>query len=157
MDYNNLLNIDFDFVDDYLNTWNSHELMSVPFDVPVTENVDVTVTHQQKEQDLFNNTSNPTQTFDKCGATSNDGTPEPEQRTAAKRGRPRSDNPKNPENTKRLRQQRVKDKEKKQTFQQELEALRIEVAELESDEALMSGLISETQEIYLGMIGSGEL
>ena len=70
MDYNNLLNIDFDFVDDYLNTWNSHELMSVPFDVPVTENVDVTVTHQQKEQDLFNNTSNPTQTFDKCGATS---------------------------------------------------------------------------------------
>ena len=157
MDYNNLLNIDFDFVDDYLNTWNSHELMSVPFDVPVTENVDVTVTHQQKEQDLFNNTSNPTQTFDKCGATSNDGTPEPEQRTAPKRGRPRSDNPKNPENTKRLRQQRVKDKEKKQTFQQELEALRIEVAELESDEALMSGLISETQEIYLGMIGSGEL
>ena len=157
MDYNNLLNIDFDFVDDYLNTWNSHELMSVPFDVPVTENVDVTVTHQQKEQDLFNNTSNPTQTFDKCGATSNDGTPEPEQRTAPKRGRPRSDNPKNPENTKRLRQQRVKDKEKKQTFQQELEALRIEVAELERNEALMSRLISETQEIYLGMIESGEL
>ena len=118
--------------------------------------VAVTVTPQQQEQDLFNNTRGPTQTSEKCGATSNDGTPEPEQRTAPKRGRPRSDNPKNPENTKRLRQG-VKDKEKKQTFQQELEALRIEVAELESDEALMSGLISETQEIYLGMIESGEL
>ena len=156
MDYNDILNINFD-LDDYLNT---DQLMSVPLDVPLTVGelpvVAVQVTPHQQEQDLFN-TWGPTQTSENCGATSNSGTPEPEHRPAPKRGRPRSDNPKNPENTKRLREQRIKDKKKKQTFQQELEALRLEVAELERDEALMSELISETQETYLGMIRTGEL
>ena len=49
------------------------------------------------------------------------------------------------------------DKKKKLTFKQELEALRTEVAELEKDEALMSDLFSESQEIYIGMIQTGEL
>ena len=154
----NTFEFDFDFdlaahIDNYLI---APQPMSAPIDVPVTANFVVTDAPQEQEQDIFNNWV-PTQAFDNCAATSNAGNPEPQQRTGPKRGRPRSDNPKNPENTKRLREQRIKDKEKKETFQLELEALKLEVAELERDEALMSELISETQKIYFGMIGSGEL
>ena len=148
-------------VNEYLNLPLLTPLMSVPCDGAVTYNpgdVQVHVQTQQQEQDLFNNTWCPTPTsVHDCGGTDNDRTTEPEESSRPKRGRPRSQNPKNPENTKRLREQRVKDKKKKLTFKQELEALRREVAELERDEALMSELISESQEIYIGMIQTGEL
>ena len=142
-------------VNEYLNAHQLTSPMSVPCDGAVTNNPgDVQVQTQQNEQDLFNNTWCPTPTsVDDHGATAN----EPEESSRPKRGRPRCKNPKNPENTERLREQRIKDKQKKQTFQQELEALRREVTELERDEALMSELICESQKIYLGMIQTGEL
>ncbi len=134
--------------------------MSVPCEVSVTNNPSVVeVQTQQQELDLLNTWGlTATQTSDNgSGGTSNDGIPEPEESSRPKRGRPRSKNPKNPQNTERLRLQREKDKKKKLTFQQELETLRREVEELEKDEALMSGLFGEAHNIYLGMIGTGEL
>ena len=139
-------------VDEFFNQLTT--TMNVPCEVSVTSNPGV---QTQQDMDIFN-TWGPTQTSDNgCGGASNDGIPEQEESSRPKRGRPRSNNPKNPQNTERLRLQRIKDKKKKQTFKQELEALRKEVEELERDEALMSELIGEAHNIYLGMIGTGEL
>ena len=171
MDDDFLFHFDFDVVDDdnvhvthnvdvnaFLNQVTGTTTMSVPCEVSVANNPGV-VDFQTQQQELdFLNTWGSTQTTDNgCGGISNDGIPEPEESSRPKRGRPRSKNPKNPQNTERLRQQRIKDKKKKLTFQQELEALRREVEELERDEALMSELIGEAHNIYLGMIGTGEL
>ena len=74
-----------------------------------------------------------------------------------KRGRPRSENPKNEQQAEKQRQQREKNKRKKEEEGEELEALRNEVDELEKDEALMSKLIFHSQEIYINMIMNGEI
>lgn len=172
MDDDFLFNFDFDIVDDdnvhvinnnvdvntFLNQLTTTTTMSVPCEVSVTNNPGVVEVQTQQQELDFLNTWGSTQTSDNgCGGRSNDGIPEPEEISRPKRGRPRSKNPKNPQNTERLRQQRIKDKKKKLTFQQELEALRREVEELERDEALMSKLIGEAHNNYLEMIGTGEL
>ena len=113
-----------------------------------------TVTVPIAEEDLVNiSLSEIEDTFEPDGfLNSANSAPAPR-----KRGRPPKSNPKNPENAKRCRDQRIKMKETKTAFDEEYETEKKINEKLTQQEDKMRRLLKEAHEIYLGMILSGKL
>ena len=113
-----------------------------------------TVTVPIAEEDLVNiSLSEIEDTFDPDGFL-NSANSAPARR---KRGRPPKSNPKNPENAKRCRDQRIKMKETKTAFDEEYKTVKEINKKLTGKEDKMRRLLEEAQKIFHGMILSGKL
>ena len=134
-----------------LNWYLNQPLSEVPEDL---NQMLATVSVPIAEEDLVNiSLSEIEDTFDPDGfLNSANSAPAPR-----KRGRPPKSNPKNPENAKRCRDQRIKMKETKTAFDEEYETEKKINEKLTQQEDKMRRLLKEAHEIYLGMILSGKL
>ena len=113
-----------------------------------------TVTVPIAEEDLVNiSLSEIEDTFEPDGfLNSANSAPAPR-----KRGRPPKSNPKNPENAKRCRDQRIKMKETKTAFDEELKTEKEINKKLTQQEDKMRRLLEEAEKIFHGLILSGKL
>ena len=134
-----------------LNWYLNQPLSEVPEDL---NQMLATVSVPIAEEDLVNiSLSEIEDTFDPDGfLNSANSAPAPR-----KRGRPPKSNPKNPENAKRCRDQRIKMKETKTAFDEEYKTEKEINKKLTQQEDKMRRLLKEAHEIYLGMILSGKL
>ena len=113
-----------------------------------------TVTVPIAEEDLVNiSLSEIEDTFDPDGfLNSANSAPAPR-----KRGRPPKSNPKNPENAKRCRDQRIKMKETKTAFDEEYKTEKAINEKLTKKEDTMRCLLEEAKQIFEEMIKSGKV